>query len=565
MDDKAWFKQFEASPEYKLMVDRPIVYFCAEYAINEHLPIYAGGLGVLAGDYLHEAAEQNIPLIAVGLFYHEGYPVHDLFKEGLQLKSTERINPVKVGLKPVTDTENNRIIVSLPIQESQVYAQAWILQIGIVTIYLLDTNISQNEEENKRITDQLYVSSKDVRLKQEMVLSLGGMRLLKTLGISPIGYHLNEGHSALLVLEIARYEMEKHHRTFQEELDNTKRHIFFTNHTLVAAGNDTYHTDLVATLLSGFARELQVPVNEIINLGIIAESNIFSMTLLSLRMAGKINAVSKLHSEKAREIWKDYHMAAITNGINVQRWDKIKKKEKMREKHLENKRLLLNFIRKYSGEVWDESTILLGWARRIVNYKRPLALFEDPEGFRQLATSTDKPVRVVISGLSHAEDMQGQQILEQIEKIVKKDLKGFVVYIPRYNLETAKLLVSGCDVWLNTPVVGFEACGTSGMKAALNGVLPCSTADGWVAEADLSEPGWFLENENVSRDLLHLLKDQILPLYYGDAEGDKKDAWLQKMISAREMILNQFSATTMLRNYIEEFYLPLIREHLNRV
>jgi starch phosphorylase len=557
MQDESWFKKFRTSPEYDLMSDRPIIYFCAEYALADMIPTYAGGLGVLAGDMLREAAEQKIPMKAVGLYYHEGYLFHDLYKEGVMIKNSGRTKPESVGLKPVLDKQNNRLIVSLPIQDTFVSVQAWSLQIDTVTVYLLDTDLMQNSEEDKRITDQLYTANTEMRFKQEMVLSLGGLRLLEALHISPIGYHLNEGHSALLALEIARHEMQKHKRTFQEELTNTKQHIFFTNHTLVPAGNDTFSGDLVATLLSGFARELQVPVSEIVNLGLVAQSNIFSMTLLALRMAGKVNAVSKLQAEKAQDIWKDHPMIAITNGIHIKTWDNIGTKEGMWEKHQENKRNLLAYIQQRTNETWNEQTLLLGWARRIVSYKRPLALFENLKEFKKLAASSDRPIRVVISGLSHENDTEGRAILEQIQKIVTEDLKGIVVYLPGYNMTQAKILVSGCDVWLNTPIVGFEACGTSGMKAALNGVLPCSTADGWVAEAEMFKVGWLLQNENLTDNILSVLQQNIIPSYY----SNNKKPWIEMMKNSREMIINQFSATIMLRKYLEEFYLPLIRSH----
>ena len=543
------------------MKDRPIVYFCAEYALNDDIPIYAGGLGVLAGDIIREAAEQEIPLIAVGLYYHEGYLYHDLYPEGIMMKGSNRTNPTSVNLSPIVDGKGNRITVTLPIQDTLVYIQAWFLQIGSVRIYLLDTCIPQNTEENRRITDQLYASSKEVRFKQEMVLGLGGLRLLKALQISPIGYHLNEGHSALLALEIARYEMQKHKRSFQKELDNAKQHIFFTNHTLVTTGNDTFNTDLVSVLLSGFAKELQVPVSEIINLGLITESSIFSMTLLALRMAGKINAVSEIHAKAAKEIWKEYLMVPITNGVHIKTWDGTCTKDEIWEKHRKNKRILLEFIRETTGMRWDENTLLLGWARRIVGYKRPLALFDNLEQFKNLAISSDRPIHVVISGLSHESDAEGLVILEHIQKIVAEDLKGTVVYLPGYRISSAKLLVSGCDIWLNTPVVGFEACGTSGMKAALNGVLPCSPADGWLAEAELYGVGWLLQSENLSDDILSVLKQYIVPLYYERDNNGIPKQWVKMMQNARDMIINQFSATQMLRKYIEEFYLPVIRTH----
>lgn len=561
MQDQLWFKQFTTSKDCTFIKDNPIVYFCAEYALNDTLPLYAGGLGILAGDMIREASEQKVPFIAVGLYYHQGYLFHDLYPEGISIKSSGPTNPEKSILTPVVDKQNKRVIVTIPIQNSQVTIQAWSLQIGSVCVYLLDTNVTQNDEDDKQITNQLYPSSQEMRFKQEMILGLGGLRLLKTLKISPIGYHLNEGHSALLALELARHEMRKHKRTFAEELDNVKQHIFFTNHTLVPGGNHTYKAELVDALLSGFAKELQVPVNEIIKLGLIAGSSIFSMPLLALRMAGKINAVSKLHAKKAQEIWKEYPMTPITNGIHIKTWDRIKNKENIWEEHQINKRALLAYIKKLTGEIWDEKTLLLGWARRIVEYKRPFALFEDLQKFKSLADSSDRPIRVVISGLSHEDDLKGLAILTKIQKIVKEDLKSRVVYLQGYNMETAKLLVSGSDVWLNTPVVGFEACGTSGMKACLNGVLPCSTNDGWVAEANMYNVGWLLQNENLTEDILSVLQQQIVPLYYKHDNNHAPQEWVKMMQNARDMILNQFSTTTMFRKYIEEFYLPIIKKH----
>lgn len=559
MDNSTWFKQFIKSKEFSLMEKKPVVYFCAEYALDNVIPTYAGGLGILAGDIIREAAEQKFPFIAVGLLYHQGYIHHDLYKEAIMVKSSKWVSAENDSLLPVIDNKNKRVVVSLPIGDTIVYAQAWLRQIGSVRIFLLDTNIAKNTEENRCITNQLYASSKEVRFKQEMVLGLGGLRLLEALQISPIGYHLNEGHSALLALEIARYEMKKHKRTFVEEINNTKQHIFFTNHTLVAAGNDIFPTDLVSLFLKGFAKELGVPVNEIINLGL-SQSNTFSMTLLALKMAGKINAVSRLHAEKARDIWKEYPMIPITNGVHIQTWDKIKKKENIWKNHQYNKRVLLNFIHTETGVMLDENILLLGWARRIVGYKRPLALFDNLEQFRKLAVSSNRPVRVVLSGLVHQSDSEGLVILEKIKKIVE-DLKGVVIYLPNYSMLTAKMLVAGCDVWINTPIVGSEACGTSGMKAALNGVLPCSTNDGWIAEAELYGVGWMLKSENLSEDILSVLQKQVTPLYYKrDSRGISKE-WVTMMQNARDMVINQFSATQMLRRYIEEFYLPVIHNH----
>jgi starch phosphorylase len=560
IEDKSWFKHFTASPACDYIRRHPIVYFCAEFAISDAIPIYAGGLGILAGDIIREAAEQEVPLITVGLYYHEGYLHHDLYSNGILMKGAQRTDPTTIGLSPVVDADNKRVIITVPVQSASVYVQAWTLQIEGVKSYLLDTNLEQNTEEDRHITDYLYASSKETRFKQEIVLGLGGLRFLEALHITPIAYHLNEGHSALLALEIARYEMKKNSSMFATELAAIKQHIIFTNHTLIPGGNDVYSVDLVSSLLSGFAKELQVPVTDIINLGVIAKSDIFSMTHLALRLSGKITAVSKLHAEKAKEIWEEYPMTPITNGIHIKTWDKSESGD-LWENHQKNKRLLLTNIRNVTGTQWDENTLLLGWGRRIVEYKRPLALFKNLLRFKNLATSQERPLRVVISGLSHASDAEGLTILEKIQEIVTSDLKDIVIYLPDYRMENSKLLTSGCDVWLNTPIVGFEACGTSGMKAALNGVLPCSTGDGWVAEAELYKVGWLLQDTHVSEDVISVLEQKIIPLYYNKDANQIPGKWVEMMYNAREMAINQFGATKMLRKYFEELYLPIISTH----
>lgn len=404
------------------------------------------------------------------------------------------------------------------------------------------------------ITNRLYVSDKETRLKQEMVLGIGGIRLLEALNIHPSVYHLNEGHSAMLILDLMRHEMVKRQVSFQDAIALAKRHIVFTNHTIVNAGHDVFSNDLVATMLQKYAEELQVPANEIVNLGLIQDSSRFSMTMLSLRIAAKINAVSKLHQQKALEIWSDHPMEVVTNGVHVPTWDG-EVGEDIALYHSEQKKLLLKHVRKSSNVTWGENDFIIGWARRMVSYKRPLALFQDVEKFKALAARSGMPVRVVVSGFAPPGDVDGGLLLKQIQHMAQNELRDFIVYLPNYDLEVARLMVAGCDVWMNTPVVGFEACGTSGMKAALNGTLPVTTKDGWVYEAELFKVGWIVENERVNTSIFSLLENEILPMYY---QG--RTEWVSHMKNARAMAKTQFSATRMLRDYIEKMYLPVLRD-----
>lgn len=547
--DSDWFNTFRTSKEYALLFSRPIAYFCAEYAFFEHQQTYAGGLGVLAGDYLREARDQELPVVAVGLYYEDGYLHHEAFSQNVVLKHDIGKTPEEVGLIPVVTDIGERLIISIPLQDKPVLAQVWLKKMGSVSLYLLDTNISQNEVSQQGITSRLYSGEKETRFKQEMVLGIGGMRLLEALNISPIVYHLNEGHSALLSFEIAHHEMKRHGKSFKEELDQTRERIVFTNHTLISAGNDTFSKDMVSALLTKYAETIQVPVEELVALGVIKDTSIFSMTTLALRMAGKVNAVSVLHGIKAKEIWSEYPMAPVTNGIHLPTWDCIGENTAIFEKHRDNKKKLLAYIAEKTKEAWDENTLLLGWGRRMVSYKRPFALFDDLEKFVALAKNTEKTVKVVLAGQAHESDIEGAETLKKIQELIETTLKGYVVYLPDYNVSLAKLMTSGVDVWLNTPVVGYEACGTSGMKAALNGTLPCSTNDGWIYEANLYKIGWLLDSDHITPSIMDTIQNQIVPLYYGD-----KKSWEENMKNARELIQNDFSATKMLRKYIETMY-----------
>jgi len=548
-NDTAWFNTFKTSKEYAVLSSRPIAYFCAEYAFFEHQQTYAGGLGVLAGDYLREATDQQIPLVAVGIYYREGYLHHEAFSGNVVLKHNTDRTAEEIGLIPVLELSGKRLFISLPIGDKTVYLQAWKKQMGTVTLYLLDTNVSQNDVSERNITSRLYTSDKEIRLKQEMVLGIGGMRLLEILQISPIVYHMNEGHSAFLSFEMAHHEMQRHKKSFLEELDQTKQRIVFTNHTLVAAGNDTFSKDAVSALLKKYAEEIQVPVEDLVSLGVIPESSMFSLTTLALRMASKTNAVSRLHAKKALDIWPTNQMIAITNGIHIPTWDGIENDTQMTEKHRQQKLALLEFIAEITGVHWESDIFLLGWARRMVGYKRPLALLDDIQKFKTLAGSEKRPIHVVFAGQAHEGDTEGAEVLKILQQHIEGDLKEHVIYLPDYTISLAKRMVGGCDLWLNTPVVGFEACGTSGMKAALNGDLPCSTNDGWIAEVNMYGIGWLLDSDFVNASILDTLEQKILPLYY-----ENKNGWEQNMQHARTLIKNEFSTTKMLRKYIEILY-----------
>ena len=554
--NQIWFEEFRHTAKYQSLNDRPIAYFCAEYGFEDALPIFAGGLGILAGDVVKEAGDQKLPMVAIGLYYHRGYLCGE--KE-LNLQACKDLRPDHLGLKQVLDTKNNPVIIKVPIQDKEVVVQAWEKQIKGVRVFLLDTDLELNAAHDRLITDRLYISDKETRFKQAMVLGIGGLLFLEAMQIHPSIYHINEGHSAMLALELIHHEMKERHLAFDEAKQFARRRMVFTNHTLVSAGNEVFSNDLVSLLLARYAEGLGVPVSELVKIGLVQESSVFSMTMISLRMSGIINAVSKLHAKKAKDIWPDHPMVGITNGIHVPTWDRIKsdsgKPGELWTIHQARKRILLDFIQKQTGQEWSEDHLLIGWARRIVSYKRPMALFEEVKKFQEINKNSDRPVRVVVAGQSHPNDEEGTRMLKELIALSKGELKDVLVYLPNYNMEMAKLLVSGCDVWLNTPIVGFEASGTSGMKAALNGVLPVSTKDGWVDEIELSGKGWLVDSDHVTADLMEILEKHITPFYYKRDAKDIPLQWEQNMRNARQMILNDFSTTRMLREYIQMLYL----------
>ena len=575
-DDLAWWEQFRSSDAYKRLQTRPVAYFCAEFALTSELKTYSGGLGILAGDIVREAAAQRLPMVGVGLLY--GQPAF-----GLEL-AVDRGRPLTVKV-PIQD----RLVTVAAYRWPSTLGRGWWSGGDrTVPVYLLTADCADNDSRDRRLTDRLYPSDKERRLQQEIILGLGGLRLLEALKIHPAIYHLNEGHSAFLALEIIRHEMSERLIGFNDALELARQHIVFTNHTLVPAGQDIFSNDMVAANLVKYAEELAVPVDRLVDLGLIRESSLFSMTMVSLRLAGKANAVSRLHAQKAAEIWRDHPMEGITNGIHRQTWDRVANFSEHSENsenrnigesenltlrsseysefsdiwqaHQHNKQLLLDKIRQTTGQSWPDDCLLLGWSRRFVGYKRPLSLFFDPVRLKTICTHPGRPVRLIISGNAHPGDAEGEKLLDHLVRSLLSEagqetpgLRDIVAYLPNYGFDLAQLLTSGCDVWLNTPVVGFEACGTSGMKAALNGVLPISTKDGWMAEIDPLGIGWIIDSDKVSDSLYQTLEHQVIPLYF-----DHRQEWIKNMASARRLILDRFTTTRTLKEYVEKLYLSAL-------
>jgi glycogen phosphorylase len=557
-DINNWFEGFRASKEYGLLRDRPVAYFSVEYALSDLLPTYAGGLGVLAGDYVRELSDRRIPSVAIGLFYQSKYGALDVPHKQVV---SRLLSPDEQGLRPVLDENNKPLILQVPIEDHDVFVKAWIWQQNSIPVYLLDTDVEENSHVDRQIVYQLYDDDKETRLKQEIVLGVGGYRLLEKLNIQPSIYHMNEGHSAMLCLEIVRHEMQKHKIGFKDAITLASHHIVFTNHTLLAAGNEIFSNELVTFLLNRYASELEVPIADILALGEIQDSSSFSMSLICLKLAGCVNAVSALHAKEAVKNWSDYKFDFITNGIHIPSWDKTAGRE-LSIAHKENKKILLEFIKKQTGQDWRENDLLIGWARRMVRYKRPLSILGNIPRLKSLMKE-GRQIKIVMGGIAHQSDGEGRKTVDQIKEIMQKELPESAVFLDDYNATMAGVLTGGVDLWLNTPVVGSEACGTSGMKASLNGALALSTRDGWIDEINTADIGWDINSESIEESILDVLEYDILPLYYGEDRGK----WENLMKNGRQLILEKFSTGRMLKEYIEKLYLSIISssyEHYSR-
>lgn len=513
----------------KIFKDRPVAYFCAEYALFDHTPLYIGGLGILAGDYINEIIKQNFPAIAIGIFYHKEH------QHGLEL-SRERKTPIDLGLSLVKNPDGSVLKITISLGDHNIKVQAWNYSKNNLNLYLLDTQVEENAVEDWNICDTLYVEDRNLRFKQEIILGIGGMKLIKKLKINPSLYHLNEGHSAFMTFELITNIINSQKVDFKTAHKSAKEKIVFTNHTLVQAGQEMYDLNLLKSMFS----------EDFINLGYDSKTNMFSMTTLALNTSSKVNAVSKLHGKMAKELWAGYDTEVITNGIFLDRWDTFKYYS-----HKESKKKLLLLIKDKCKVEFNENVLILGWARRLVEYKRPLAILGDIKRFKKIADS-GKKVIVVYSSIVNITYEKENPFIKELDDIIDEELKNSVVFIPNYDIEIAKLMTAGCDVWLNTPEVGREACGTSGMKACLNCSLPLSTSDGWINEIDLTDIGWIVEDKDITNNLLDKLENEIIPEYYND-----QNKWKEKMKNSRELIVNNFSTERMLKEYIKKMYIPI--------
>ena len=529
-----------------------IAYFSAEYGLDETVPIYSGGLGILSGDHLKSASDLGIPLVAVGLLYKNGYFHQKIDGYGNQKSIYKDIDLMNMPITPVKDKNGEDLKILLKLPEQNLYLKVWNIKVGRVTLYLLDSDIPENTDENYRnITLRLYGGDQEMRIKQEIVLGMGGVNLLKTLELNPSVYHMNEGHSSFLLLEVMKNIVKEKKVSFPIARDITSSQTVFTTHTPVPAGNDIFPVELVEKYFKGYWTKLGIDKETFLRLGMKPNDSMdngFNMGILALKIAGKKNGVSKLHGAVSRELFGDVwpNIAAnespithITNGVHTCSWlapnikklynkyltpywqdsiqiddtwkkiDNIPNNELWNE-HMVRKQRLLELVKqnvtanmRSNGKSYEEineiisklnpNALTIGFARRFATYKRATLIFRDLERITQILNNADRPVQLIFAGKAHPADKEGQDLIRYIYEIsMKPQFKGKIFILENYNIGIARYLVSGVDVWLNNPRRPMEASGTSGQKASVNGVINFSVLDGWWAEGYNSKNGWII-------------------------------------------------------------------------
>lgn len=536
----------------------PLAFFCAEFGLDARLPIYAGGLGILAGDILKEAADQKIPLVALGLLYRGVGAAQMVNDQGEQIEINREFDPVSIGLEHVY-VDDTPLFVKVHLTQVNVWLRCWKKTIGeTVTLYLLDTATDQNLPEERTINNSLYVGTEEALIKQQLLLGIGGVKILHALGIHPALYHVNEGRPAFLHWQLIRSYMDVHGMTYQEAHLLAKSKTVYTNHTLVGAGNQPFGLDLLRAYSRYYADKIGISVDELLQMGML-ENNQFSLTQFAMNSAERVSAVSQLHYELCKKAWPQFNWVNVTNGVHLPTWQDQDIKSfadaptELWRVHQTKKRQLMEFVQQRTGFGYDPNRLVISWARRITGYKQLNQLFGDVIRLKEILSASGREVQLLISGKAHAYDKTSKQLITEVINHLAHDLPGYGLYIPNYDMDVARQLVAGSDVWLNTPEYGMEASGTSGMKAISNGVLQCTVKDGWAAEVNWKELGWELNADEVSDSLYTTLANQIVPMYWDRDTDGIPQAWVKRMQKSIELS-KQFSATRMMKEYLEKLY-----------
>ncbi len=541
------------------MSRQPVAYFCAEFGLQSDLPWYAGGLGILAGDTLKQAADEAFPMVGVGLLYRGESSQQHITPEGLQEEYDSFFDPVSVGLEHVY-VDGMPLFVKVHLTELDIWLRCWkkTLHNGVV-LYLLDTDTDQNQHSERSITHELYAGTEESLVKQQLILGIGGVKLLHALEIHPSVYHVQEGRPAFLHWQLIRSYMDEHGLSFEAAHDQAKQKTVYTNHTLVAAGNQSYDTSLLKRYARYYADKMGVSVEALLEPGMEGPEQGFNMTRFALNTSCRASGVSQGHTKLSQEQWPQYSWCNVTNGVHFPTWQspeiiaKAGDAAALWQAHKAEKQRLMEFVRSKTGYGYNPDHLVITWARRLAGYKRYEVLFNDVTRLAKILKSSDRPVQLLVSGKAHRMDVAGKQSLQKMIQAMQQELSGQALFIPDYSIEIAQHLVRGSDVWLNIPEKGKEACGTSGMKAASNGVLQCTVADGWTAEVSWQDVGWELDTDQIPEQVYQTLETAIVPAFYTRSPQDIPVAWTQKMQKTIELS-QHYSASRMLREYAEKMY-----------
>jgi len=602
---------------------QPVAYFCAEFGLHATVPIYSGGLGVLAGDHCKASSDLGVPLVGVGLFYTKGYFDQQLRLDGWQQDGDVRVEPRSTPLERLDGPDGKPYLAVVPTFGRPVHVGAWRIMVGDVPVFLLDTNLEENDPADRDLSGKLYAGGPDLRLRQEWILGVGGVRLLRALGIQPAAWHANEGHAAFMMVERLR-ELVMGGTALDAAIQEVRARSIFTTHTPVAAGHDNFTKDQIEGCIGPVQETLGLDPEQLLRLGQHPgnQDPRFHMTILALRLSHRVNGVSRRHGEVSRQIWhplwpnrpvERVPIGHVTNGVHLETWmssrmlrfmervlgtDWVERAgtpgfweavERLDDReiwavHVDMKRGLASYVREETRRRWAErwreaahvvgaGTLLnpdvftIGFARRFATYKRASLLFHDFHRLHDLLVNPWRPVQIIFAGKAHPEDGPGKEVLQTIYSFTRDPaLEGRVAFIEDYDLHLAHRLVQGVDLWLNLPKVPLEACGTSGMKAALNCVPQLSTLDGWWEEGYNGQNGWAIPVASTDGDvdaqdaerLYSLLEDVVVPLFYTRDDRGLPGDWIRYMKHALKAAGERFTARRMVQQYVTDSYVQAI-------
>jgi starch phosphorylase len=601
-----------------------VAYFSMEYGLLDCMPIYSGGLGVLSGDHLKASSDAMLPLVGIGLLYQKGYLQQTLGPDGWQQERTPVNDFYSLPVTPVSQADGTEMLVSVTLAGTEVFLKVWRIDVGRVKLFLLDSNIAQNSPEHREITNQLYGGDRHTRIQQEIALGVGGIRLLKELQLQPTVYHMNEGHSAFLALERIRVLMKDQQLSFEEALEATRTNNVFTTHTSVPAGIDLFDSGMMYTYFHDYCTDVGITFEQLLALGRRDANDSqepFSMAIAAIKTASFRNAVSRLHRRVSQQMWEslwprlpvwEVPITSITNGVHLPSWingdlagiyDQYLQPDwreghndpriwdqtaeipdaELWEAHRRRKRRLISFVREHAAanatarnaplseirrlqDILDPDALTIGFARRFATYKRATLIFRDLDRLRKILTNARMPVQIIVSGKAHPLDVPGKSLIREIVQYSRvEELVGRVVFVEDYGIHVAREMVQGVDVWLNTPRRGEEACGTSGMKVGINGVLNMSILDGWFDEAGELTGGWPIgdrEPYSPERDDAHaasiysLLENEVVPLFYQNRDQGIPREWMRRVKQSLKFVSANYNCQRMVGEYRSELYEP---------